>query len=70
MSDSLGIDDQMMGFPLLPAGNDIIDDTLFIKIIFFRQKHIFRAIGDPAPQCDISGMSPHYFDDTASLMGG
>ena len=50
--------------------NDIVNDVLFVKIIFFRKQNILRTICYATPECDISGISSHYLDDTASLMRG
>ena len=45
-----------------------VDDPLFIIIIFFRKKDILRAIGNTAPERNISRISSHNLNDTASFM--
>ena len=70
MSDSLGIDDDMMGLTMLTVGNDIIDNILFVVIVLLGKQDILGTVGNTAPQSDISGISAHYLDDTASLVRG
>ena len=70
MSDSLGVDDQMVSLSLLTALNDMIDDLLLVVVIFLGDKHILRTVGDSAPERNIPGVAPHNLNDTASLMGG
>ena len=70
MADSFGIDDQVMGFAAFSVVDDIVDDILFVIVILFREKDILRAIGDTAPQCDISCIPAHNLDDAAAFMGG
>src|SRR5699024_7421898 len=70
MSDSLGVDNDVMLLSAFSVVNDIVDDLLLIVIILLRQENILRAIGYTAPESDISGISSHNFDDTAPLMGG
>ena len=70
MSNSLGIDDDMMGLTMLTVGNDIIDNILFVVIVLLGKQDILGAVGNTAPQSNVSGISAHYLDDTASLMRG
>ena len=70
MPDSFRIDNNMVGLSFFSVIDNIINNPLFVKIIFFRQKNIFRTVGHTAPKCDISRISSHYFDNTAPLMGG
>ena len=70
MSDSLGIDDDVMGLAMLTIGNDIIDNILFVVIVLFGKQDILGTVGNTAPQSDVSGISAHYLDDTASLVRG
>ena len=70
MSDSLGIDNDVMGLAMLTVGNDIIDNILFVVIVLLRKQDILGTVGNTAPQSDVSGISAHYLDDTASLVRG
>ena len=70
MSDSLGIDDDVMGLAMLTVGNDIIDNILFVVIVLLGKQDILGAVGNTAPQSNVSGISAHYLDDTASLVRG
>ena len=66
MSDTFGIDDQMVGFALLPVVDNIVNQLLLVVVVLFRKQDILRAGADAAPQCDITGISAHYLDDTAA----
>ena len=69
MSDSLRIDDNVVGLAALSVVDNIIDDILLVLVIFFRKKNILCAVGNAAPKCDIACISSHNLDDTAALMG-
>lgn len=56
MSDTLRIDNQMMGFAPFSVVDDVVDDVLLIIIVFFRKKDILRAVGNTAPEGDITGI--------------
>ena len=43
---------------------------LLIAVIPLRKQNILGAVGDTAPQGDVSGVASHNLDDTAALMGG
>ena len=58
-----------MFLSVFPVIDDVIDQLLLIIIVFFRKKNILRAIGNTAPESNITGISSHYLDDTATLMG-
>ena len=49
MSDSLGIDDDVMGLAMLTVGNDIIDNILFVVIVLLGKQDILGAVGNTAP---------------------
>ena len=56
MSDSLGIDDDVMGLAMLTVGNDIIDNILFVVIVLLGKQDILGAVGNTAPQSNVSGI--------------
>ena len=68
MTDAFCIDDQMVGFALFTVVDDIVDQLLLVIVLLFGKKDILRASADAAPQCDITGISAHYFDNTAAFM--
>ena len=68
MSDTLCIDDDVVLFPALTVIDDVVDQHLLIIIVQLRKQDILRSISNTAPQCDISGISSHYLNDTAALM--
>ena len=69
MTDTFCIDDQMVVFlPLFPVVDNIVNQLLLVIVVLFRKKDILRAGADAAPQCDITGISAHYFDNTAAFM--
>ena len=68
MSDAFRIDDNVMRFTMLTVVNDIVDDILLVIIVFLRQQNILRAIGNTTPECDITGVSTHNLNDTATLV--
>ena len=68
MSDTLGIDNNMMLLAFFTVINNIIYNLLFVIVIFFRKKNILGAVGNTAPQCQISGISSHNFDNADTLM--
>ncbi len=68
MADALRVDDDVVLLAVLSVIDDIIDDFLFVVVILFRKQNIFGAVGDAAPQSDISRVSAHNFDDAAALM--
>ena len=70
MSDTLRIDNQMMGFAPFSVVDDVVDDVLLIIIVFFRKKDILRAVGNTAPEGDITGIPAHYLNNAAAFMGG
>ena len=70
MTNSLRIDNQMMGLALFTASDNIIDYLLLIIMVSLRQKNVLRTVCDTAPQSDIPRMTSHNLDDTATLMGG
>src|SRR5699024_9593464 len=70
MSDTFCINDDMVFLSFFTVVNNIIDDPLFIVVIFFRKENIFCAICDTAPQSNISSVSSHNFDNTYTLMRG
>ena len=47
MSDSLGIDDDVMGLAMLTVGNDIIDNILFVVIVLLGKQDILGALAIP-----------------------
>ena len=60
----------MVRLALFPVGNDIVNDLLLVIVVFLRQQNILRAVGNTAPQRNISRVPAHNLNDTASLMGG
>ena len=68
MTDTFCIDDQMVSFALFPVVDNIVNQLLLVIVVLFRKKDILRAGADAAPQCDITGISAHYFDNTATFM--
>lgn len=54
MPDALRIDDQVMDFSLLTAGNDIVDDGLLIVVIFLGKQDVLGAVGNAAPQGNVT----------------
>ena len=69
MTDTLCIDNNVMGLAALSVGNNIINNLLLIVIIFLRKQNIFCTIGNTTPQCNVSGISAHNLNDTATFMG-
>ena len=70
MSDSFSVDDDVMLFAALSVLNDPVDQVLLIAVVALRKENILRAVGNTAPESDISGISSHNLDDTAALVGG
>jgi len=68
MSDTLGIDDDMVSLAALPVGNDVVDDLLLVIVVFFGKQNILRTVGNTAPQRNISRVPANNLNDTASLM--
>ncbi len=69
MSDPLCIDNDMMLLSRFLILYDMIDNGLLIIIIIFRKQDIFSAIGNAAPQRDISGIPSHNLDNAAAFVG-
>ena len=69
MADALCVDDQMVDLALLAALNDMAHDLLLVVIVILRKQNVFRAVGNTAPQRNITCMTPHYLNNTAALMG-
>ena len=70
MTDTLSVDDDVVLFAAFPVVDDIVDELLLVVIVLFRKKNILRAVGDTAPESDITGVTSHYLDNAAALMGG
>ena len=70
MSDSLRVNDYMVGLAPLPVIDNIIDNALLVEVIFFRKQNILRTVGNTAPERYVARISSHNLYDTASLMGG
>ena len=70
MSDSLGIDDDMVLLSTLAHLDDVVDQLLLIIVVGLRKQNILRAICNPAPQCNITRIPAHDLDDRAALMRG
>ena len=70
MSDSFSVDNDVMLFAALSVLNDPVDQVLLIAVVALRKENILRAVGNTAPESDISGISSHNLDDAAPLMGG
>ena len=69
MSDSLGINDDIVLLAPSAVVDDPVDERLFISVIPFRKKDILSAVGNAAPQRKITRVPSHHFNDTAPLMG-
>ena len=70
MTDPFRVDNDMMPLAVLPVVDNIVDNTLLVIIIFLRDQDILGAVGDTAPERDITGISAHHFDNAAAFMGG
>ena len=55
MTDTLSVDDDVVLFAAFPVVDDIVDELLLVVIVLFRKKNILRAVGDTAPESDITG---------------
>ena len=69
MPDTLRIDDDVMPLAAFSVVDDIIDDALFIVIVFFRYQNILGTVGNTAPERDVTGISAHHLDDAATFVG-
>ena len=70
MADSFGIDDDMVLLAALTAVDNIVDECLLVVIVLFRKQNILGTVRHATPQGNITGVTSHYLDDTAPLMGG
>ena len=70
MSDTFRVDDQMMLLAKASVHDDMINDLLLIIVIFLRKKDVLCAVRDAAPESNITGVTSHNFNDTASLVRG
>ena len=59
VSDSFSVDDDVMLFAALSVLNDPVDQVLLIAVVALRKENILRAVGNTAPESDISGISSH-----------
>ena len=66
----LGIDDNMELLAELLALRDAVDNRLFLVIVALRHQNLLGAVGDTAPQRDVTRLAPHHLDDAAALMRG
>src|SRR5699024_575451 len=55
--------------PAFSVLDDPVDQILFIAVIALRKQNILRAVGDSAPESDISGVPSHNLDNAAAFMG-
>ena len=69
VSDTLGIDDDVVLLSSLTSLDDTIDDSLLISIVTLRNKDLLGTVCHTAPHSDISGSSAHNLDDRTTLMG-
>ena len=69
MSDTLGIDDDVMLLALFLALDDMVDKCLLVIIISLRKQYILGTVGNTAPECYVTGTTSHNLDDRTSLMG-
>ena len=69
MSDALCIDDDVVLFTALAILDDAVDEGLLVAVVTLRQQNVLCAVCDAAPQCDVAGITSHYLNDTAALMG-
>ena len=68
MSDPLGIDNDIVLLPFLPAFNNTVNDSLLISVILLRKKNLLSPICHTAPKSNIAGASTHYFDNGTTLV--
>ena len=68
ITDTFGIDDNVMLFTAFSAFFDVCNDLCFIVVMFLRKKNLLCSIGNTAPQCKVSRITSHNFDNTTSFM--
>ena len=49
--------------------DNVIDNCLFVVIVFFGKQDIFCTVCDTTPQGNVACVTSHNFDNAASLMG-
>src|SRR5699024_4410288 len=69
VTDTFGIDDDIVLFAALLILHDILDQSLLVEIVLLRHQDTLCAVGDTTPQGQVSRITSHNLDDTASLMG-
>ena len=69
MTDTFCIDDNMMLLSTLSVLDDAVNQCLLISVIPLWQKDVLCSVSKAAPKCNVSGISSHYFNNTAALVG-
>ena len=68
MSNTLCIDDDVVLFAAFTIRDDAVDQRLLIAVVTLRKQNVLCAVSDTAPQCDITCITSHNLNNTASLV--